>query len=139
MHDNLGYFWLEVGFQHIVGKLLSKAFFLCIWGFPPSRHCLLSITHRLSVRLRICVFVFLSVCQCKFGLFVLMSDCLIVCVCLCVFLCSDCLFIFSKLHTDSTSAAPHKTQGKRKADRWKIDCERRKEGRAQERRREEQK
>ena len=33
----------------------------------------------------------------------------------------------SKLHTDSTSAAQHKTQGKRKADRWKIDCERRRE------------
>ena len=31
----------------------------------------------------------------------------------------------SKLHTDSTSAAQHKTQGKRKADRWKIDCGRR--------------
>ncbi len=28
---------------------------------------------------------------------------------------------------DSTSAAQHKTQGKRKADRWKIDCERAKE------------
>ena len=25
-------------------------------------------------------------------------------------------------HRDSTSAAQHKTQGKRKADRWKIDC-----------------
>ncbi len=33
----------------------------------------------------------------------------------------------SKLHTDSTSAAQHKTQGKRKANRWKIDCERRRE------------
>ena len=31
----------------------------------------------------------------------------------------------SKVHTDSTSAAQHKTQGKRKADRWKVDCERR--------------
>ena len=30
-------------------------------------------------------------------------------------------------HTNSTSAAQHKTQGKRKADRWKIDWERRKE------------
>ncbi len=30
-------------------------------------------------------------------------------------------------HRDSTSAAQHKTQGKRKADRWKIDCERRRE------------
>ena len=28
-------------------------------------------------------------------------------------------------HTNSTSAARHKTQGKRKADRWKIDCGRR--------------
>ena len=32
-------------------------------------------------------------------------------------------------HRDSTSAAQHKTQGKRKADRWKIDCERRREER----------
>jgi hypothetical protein len=30
VHDNLCYFGLGVGFQHIVGKLLSKAFFLCI-------------------------------------------------------------------------------------------------------------
>ncbi len=35
--------------------------------------------------------------------------------------------VMSKLHADSTSAAPHKTQGKRKADGWKIDCERRRE------------
>ena len=28
-------------------------------------------------------------------------------------------------HRDSTSALQHKTQGKRKADRWKIDCGRR--------------
>ena len=25
VHDNLGYFWLGVGFQHIVGKLLTRA------------------------------------------------------------------------------------------------------------------
>ena len=37
--------------------------------------------------------------------------------------------VMLKLHADSTSAAPHKTQGKRerKTDRWKIDCERRRE------------
>ena len=35
--------------------------------------------------------------------------------------------VMLKLHADSTSAAPHKTQGKRKADGWKIDCERRRE------------
>jgi hypothetical protein len=28
---------------------------------------------------------------------------------------------------NGTSTAQHKTQGKRKADRWKIDCERRRE------------
>ena len=35
--------------------------------------------------------------------------------------------IVKATHRDSTSAAQHKTQGKRKADRWKIDCERRRE------------
>jgi hypothetical protein len=72
VHDNLCYFCLGVGFQDIVGKLLSKAFFLCIWGFlPPSRHCLLSITLQvclsvcLSVRLRIFLFFCLSASVCS--------------------------------------------------------------------------
>ncbi len=41
-----------------------------------------------------------------------------------------CMYIFVKAtHRDSTSAAQHKTQGKRKADRWKKDYERRREER----------
>jgi hypothetical protein len=32
---------------------------------------------------------------------------------------SDAICYVSKLHTDSTSAAQHKTHGKREADRWK--------------------
>jgi hypothetical protein len=39
---------------------------------------------------------------------------------------SDLIRCQSYTH-NGTSAAQHKTQGKRKADRWKIDCERRRE------------
>ena len=34
---------------------------------------------------------------------------------------SEKMLLVKATHRDSTSAAQHKTQGKRKADRWKID------------------